>query len=73
MIIGILKEIKNEEYRVGATPMAADALISAGRQVLVESKAGLGSGFGDAEYREAGATVVNYVDEIWRRVQLILI
>ena len=71
MIIGVLKEIKTEEYRVGAPPMAAGALAQAGHQVLVETKAGLGSGFEDQDYAKVGATVVKTADEVWKQAEMI--
>lgn len=59
MKIGVPKEIKVEEYRVGITPAGARELFSAGHQVSVETGAGEGSGFSDDEYRSAGAAVVD--------------
>lgn len=58
MRIGIPREIKNHEYRVGATPEGAHALVAAGHTVLVEQNAGARVGFPDDAYRSAGATVV---------------
>lgn len=58
MLVGIPKEIKNHEYRVGATPDGVQALVSAGHAVLVEQHAGARVGFSDEAYRKAGATVV---------------
>lgn len=55
MIVGVPKEIKNSEYRVSVTPAGVDALTQRGHTVLVETGAGLGSGFSDEEYRQAGA------------------
>lgn len=57
MKLGVVKEIKEEEYRVALTPDGASALIIHGHAVLVEEGAGLGSGFADEEYRGAGATI----------------
>ena len=59
MIIGIPKEIKNEEYRVGLTPFSAHELVTHGHTVLVEKDAGLGIGFTDADYEAAGVTVMS--------------
>ena len=59
MLIGVPKEIKDNEFRVGMTPAVAAELIHHGHSVLVETSAGLGSGLTDDEYREAGATIVN--------------
>jgi alanine dehydrogenase len=59
MVIGVSREIKQQEYRVALLPSAAYQLSRRGHQVLVESGAGRGSGYEDDEYTEAGATVVN--------------
>lgn len=58
MIIGLAKEIKNEEYRVGLTPSGAREYVAAGHRVLVEKAAGEGAGFADAEYRARGCEIV---------------
>ncbi len=57
MRIGVPREIKDHEFRVGVTPEGARALIAAGHQVVVETRAGSAIGFFDAQYREAGATI----------------
>lgn len=72
MIIGVPKEIKNNENRVALTPGGAEALVKLGHQVLVESQAGLGSGYEDHEYQEAGAEVISEHGEIYKRAQLLL-
>jgi len=59
MIVGTVKEVKVEEYRVGLTPYGVHALRDAGHGVLVERRAGVGSGFDDAAYEQAGAELVN--------------
>lgn len=59
MIIGVPKEVKTHEYRVAVTPSGAAELLRDGHRVLVEAGAGLGSGFLDAEYIEAGAEIVD--------------
>jgi alanine dehydrogenase len=64
MRIGIPKETKDHEYRVGATPAGVAALVSAGHEVLVETAAGARIGFSDEMYRAAGATVAS-VDEVY--------
>ncbi len=71
MIVGVLKEVKTEEYRVGAPPMAVEILTKAGHQVLVQTTAGDGSSFTDKEYIEAGATVVSTAEEVWNRADII--
>ena len=65
MRIGIPKEIKEMENRVGATPAGVSELVSNGHQIVVEKNAGVGSGFEDIEYREAGAKIVNSASEVW--------
>jgi alanine dehydrogenase len=65
MIIGTPKEIKDNEYRVGITPGGVRQLAQAGHQVLVETGAGEGSGFSDAEYETSGAKIVSTSVEAW--------
>jgi len=71
MIIGVPKEVKVEEYRVGVPPTAADVLIEAGHEVLVQTKAGEGSGFPDDEYRNVGATIIGTAEELYQRAEMI--
>ena len=59
MIIGVPKEIKDQEYRVALLPSAAYQLIKRGHQVLVERGAGIGAGYPDEDYASAGATMVS--------------
>ena len=72
MIIGVPKEIKNNEFRVSATPSGVHALVRAGHSVLVETSAGLGSAITDADYVAAGATIISTSDEVWAKADLIL-
>ncbi|MED3549525.1 alanine dehydrogenase [Cytobacillus praedii] len=65
MIIGVPKEIKNNENRVAATPASVYTLVKAGHQVLVETDAGLGSGFTNEDYKEVGAEIVPSAKEAW--------
>ena len=65
MIIGVPKEIKVREYRVGMTPAGVRMLTSRGHKVLVEKGAGEGSGLKDAEYVAQGATIVPTAAEAW--------
>ena len=65
MLIGLPKEIKDNENRVGMTPGAVKALTRRGHRVLVESCAGLGSSLSDAEYLSAGAEIVPYAEDAW--------
>lgn len=72
MLIGVPKEIKTNENRVALVPAGAEDLINRGNQVLVERGAGEGSGFSDEAYEAAGATVVDSVDEVWERADMIV-
>lgn len=72
MRIGVPTEIKNNEYRVAATPAGVAELALHGHQVLVQAGAGTGSAFPDDEYRTAGAEIVDTADEVWARGDLIL-
>ena len=71
MIIGIPKELKNNEFRVAATPSGVHAYVVAGHTVLVEKNAGAGSAISDADYIAAGAQIIDSADEIWQRADLI--
>jgi alanine dehydrogenase len=71
MIIGIPKEIKNNEFRVSATPSGVHAYVQKGHTVLVESGAGLGSAITDQDYIDAGAQIVASADEVWQKAQMI--
>jgi alanine dehydrogenase len=72
MIIGVPKEVKDHEARVGLLPSGAKALVEAGHQVLAQATAGLGSSLTDDEYRRAGATIVDTADELWKRSELVV-
>lgn len=72
MIIGLPKEIKNNEFRVGLTPGAVSAYVRAGHTVLVEQGAGLGSGFSDQEYLDAGAQMEGSAADVWARAGMIV-
>jgi alanine dehydrogenase len=72
MIIGVPKEIKEQEQRVALLPSAANQLIRRGHSVLVEKKAGIGSGYTDEEYAKAGAEIVNQAKEVFARADLIV-
>ena len=71
MIIGIPKEIKNNEFRVSATPSGVHAYVQNGHTVLVEIGAGLGSAITDQDYIDAGAQIVATADEVWQKADLI--
>jgi alanine dehydrogenase len=72
MKIGIPKEIKSNENRVALVPAGAAALVAAGHTVWVESGAGLGSGFSDDQYLNAGANIAADADSIWAQAELII-
>ncbi|MGB7925822.1 MAG: alanine dehydrogenase [Pyrinomonadaceae bacterium] len=72
MIVGLPKEIKDNEYRVGLTPAGVRALTDAGHNVVVERSAGEGSGFADDLYERAGATILETADEIWQQGEMIV-
>lgn len=72
MLIGVPKEIKTEEYRVGMTPAGAEALTTAGHRVVIEKGAGLPSGFTDDFYEAAGAEIVDTAEEVWARAEMIV-
>ena len=72
MIIGVPKEIKNNENRVGLTPAGVSALCKAGHTVNVQATAGIGSGFSDEEYAAAGATMLASIEEIYKIADMII-
>ncbi len=72
MKIGLPKEIKDNEYRVGLTPAGVHSLAGAGHTVYVEKSAGEGSGFADEQYESAGATMLETADEIWAEGDMIV-
>src|SRR2546430_8336462 len=71
MKVGVVKEIKTDEYRVALTPAGARELVQRGHEILVETGAGDGSAFTDDAYRTAGATVSD-VGDVWSRSELLL-
>lgn len=72
MIIGVPKEVKDHESRVGLVPSGAFALREAGHEVLVETKAGVGSSIPNAEYVRAGAAILDSAAEVWKRADLVV-
>ena len=72
MKVGVPTEIKPQENRVALTPAGADELVRAGHQVMVQAGAGLGSGFEDAAYLQAGAKVLKEVDKVWAEAEMIV-
>jgi alanine dehydrogenase len=67
MRVGVPKEIKNHEYRVGLVPPSVAELVHRGHEVLVECGAGMGAGLQDREYEAAGATIVGGPDDRYGR------
>lgn len=72
MIVGILKEIKTEEYRVSMTPAGVEIMKNHGHIVLVEKNAGIGSGFDNKTYADAGAEIVKTAKEIYDRAGMVM-
>ncbi|MDT7603519.1 MAG: alanine dehydrogenase [Acidobacteriota bacterium] len=72
MKVGLPKEIKDNEYRVGLTPAGVRAFKDAGHQVFVERDAGAGSGFETKLYETAGATILDTADEVWGEGEMIV-
>ena len=72
MIIGVAKEVKDHEARVGLLPSGAKALVEAGHTVFAQAGAGLGSSLSDEEYRQAGAEIVQTAAEVWSRSDLVV-
>jgi len=72
MIIGVPKEVKDHEARVGLLPSGAKALVEAGHRVLAQTGAGLGSSLTDEEYREAGAEIVPTAEALWSASDLVV-
>lgn len=72
MLIGVPKEIKNHEYRVGMTPAGVYELVRHGHQILVETNAGLAIGYGDDEYISAGATIARSAEEVFASAEMIV-
>ncbi len=72
MLIGVPKEIKNHEYRVGMTPLSVREAVRQGHKVWVEANAGGGIGASDADYEKAGATIVPAAAEIFARADMIV-
>lgn len=72
MKIGCPKEIKPQEFRVGMTPNAAREAVAHGHDVLIETNAGIGSGFPDADYIDAGADIVQTAEEVFATADMIV-
>ena len=72
MIIGVPKEIKEQEQRIALVPSAAELLTKRGHTVLVEKNGGVGSGYPDEEYRKAGAEIVDLAKDVFARADMIV-
>src|SRR5688500_9055179 len=72
MIIGVPKEIKNNENRVALTPAGTQELVKRGHTVYIQSTAGNGSGFPDEQYALAGAKIIATADEVFRLAEMII-
>jgi len=72
MLIGVPKEIKNHEYRVGLTPAGVKEFVEQGHQVIVQTKGGAGIGLNDAQYQSAGAEIVADAKQIFNRADMII-
>ena len=72
MIIGIPKEIKNNEFRVGMTPSGVNSFIRSGHTVYVQKGAGLGSGFSDNLYSKVGAQIFDSIEEVYAKSEMII-
>ena len=72
MIVGVPKEIKNNEFRVAMTPAGAREFVAHGHPVLIEKSAGDGSSFSDSEYLAAGAEIVDSAEEVFERSEMIV-
>ena len=72
MLVGVPKEIKNHEYRVGLTPTSVREIIKNGHKAIVETNAGIGIGASDADYQNAGAVVLDTAEEIFARSDMIV-
>ena len=72
MLIGVPKEIKPDEYRVALTPAGAEMLSQDGHNVVMERGAGLGSGFTDDFYAEAGVGLLDTAEEVWAQADMIM-
>ncbi|MCM3456183.1 alanine dehydrogenase [Heyndrickxia oleronia] len=72
MIIGVPKEIKNNENRVAMTPAGVVHLLNAGHKVIIETNAGLGSGFTNEEYKQAGAEIIESASDVWAKSDMIM-
>ncbi|MBE9032895.1 alanine dehydrogenase, partial [filamentous cyanobacterium LEGE 11480] len=71
MQVGVPRETKDLEFRVGLSPSSVQALIEQGHRVCIETQAGVGSGFSDADYRQAGGTIVTTATDAWNQYLIV--
>jgi alanine dehydrogenase len=72
MLIGVPKEIKTHEYRVGLVPGSVRELRHHGHEVIIETQAGAGIGFGDEDYERVGAKIAADADEVFAKAEMIV-
>lgn len=72
MIVGVPKEIKNNEFRVGMTPSGANSFINNGHRVLIQKDAGIGSGYKDLDYSSVGAEICETIEEVYAKSEMIV-
>ena len=72
MLVGVPKEIKDQEYRIGLTPAGVNELVVNGHQVIVQKGGAVEIGFDDRQYAAAGATLVDKAEELFSRAELII-
>jgi alanine dehydrogenase len=72
MLIGVPKEIKNHEYRIGLTPGGVQELVNNGHQVLIENEGGSAIGFENSQYQDAGASIIDTPEEIFEKAEMII-
>ena len=72
MKVGVPREVKNNEFRVGITPVGVDALVQHGHEVLIEKDAGVGSGIADEDFEAVGARIVAAADDVWGEADMVM-
>ena len=72
MIVGIPRELKSDEYRIGMQPVGVEILTKHGHRVLIETEAGVGAGFPDEQYTRAGAEIAATADDVWSAADMIV-
>jgi len=72
MQVGVLKEIKSDEYRVAMIPVGIEELTRCGHKIVIQSGAGLGSGIPDEQYAVHGAEIVSNAEEVWKCADLVV-